>query len=82
MERVMETSNNVIRVIPRNVYGTIRLYPGNARARLICEWLGKRTLDKHDLEYLKRLGFVIQCPIAILGSYIHTTGENKNGYNR
>lgn len=50
----------LLEVCIKNVYGVERIYPMNATAEEVCRLIGRKTLNRNDLEILKRLGYEIK----------------------
>ncbi len=44
----------------RNVYGNERIYPLCNKAVIFCQMLGRQTLTRGDIEYIKALGYTIE----------------------
>lgn len=46
----------IIQVEPRTVYGTLKFYPANAAADLLCKLTGTKTLSREALATASQLG--------------------------
>jgi hypothetical protein len=49
-----------IQVNIKQVYGVDRIYPVNDKAIILTQLTNKKTLDKRDIELIKRLGYEIE----------------------
>ena len=50
----------VIQVKIKNVYGVDRIYPVNDNAKLLTTLLKKKTIDRDEIEVIKKLGYQIE----------------------
>lgn len=44
----------------RNEYGSVRLYPVNHTALLLCRLLDRKTFDENKREVVEALGFTVE----------------------
>jgi hypothetical protein len=56
-----------IQVNIKQVYGVDRIYPVNDKAIILTQLTNKKTLDKRDIELIKKLGYEIE---VITNKYI------------
>jgi hypothetical protein len=49
-----------IQVNIKQVYGVDRIYPVNDKAIILTQLTNKKTLDKRDIELIKKLGYEIE----------------------
>jgi hypothetical protein len=49
-----------IQVNIKQVYGVDRIYPVNDKAMILTQLTNKKTLDKRDIELIKKLGYEIE----------------------
>jgi len=52
--------NYPLQVIIKNVYGVERIYPVNDNAILLTKLLKKKTIDRDEIEVIKKLGYQIE----------------------
>jgi len=52
--------NYPLQVIIKNVYGVERIYPVNETAKKITSLTRKKTLDRDEIEVIKKLGYQIE----------------------
>ena len=50
----------IIQVKIKNVYGVERIYPVNDNAILLTKLLKKKTIDRNEIEVIKKLGYQIE----------------------
>ena len=50
----------IIQVKIKNVYGVDRIYPVNDNAKLLTTLLKKKTIDRDEIEVIKKLGYQIE----------------------
>jgi ribosomal protein L19 len=50
----------IIQVKIKNVYGVERIYPVNDTAILLIKLLKKKTIDRDEIEVIKKLGYQIE----------------------
>jgi translation initiation factor 6 (eIF-6) len=50
----------IIQVKIKNVYGVERIYPVNDNAILLTKLLKKKTIDRDEIEVIKKLGYQIE----------------------
>lgn len=50
----------IIQVKIKNVYGVERIYPVNDNAKLLTTLLKKKTIDRDEIEVIKKLGYQIE----------------------
>ena len=44
----------------KNVYGVERIYPVNETAKILTNMTGKKTLEKENIERIKKLGIAVE----------------------
>ena len=49
-----------IQVTIKNVYGNERIYPINQKAIWFTSLTNKKTLDRNEIEVIKKLGFQVE----------------------
>ena len=49
-----------LQVIIKNVYGVERIYPVNETAKIFASLTRKKTIDREEIEEIKRLGYSIE----------------------
>jgi len=49
-----------LQVVIKNVYGVERIYPVNETAKILTLLTRKKTLDRDEIETIKRLGYSIE----------------------
>ena len=54
------TARTIVRVEIRNVYGNERIYPACDSAAAFAQLAGTKTLSRHNIDAIKRLGYVIE----------------------
>jgi hypothetical protein len=52
--------NYPLQVIIKNVYGVERIYPVNETAKKITSLTRKKTLDRDEIEVIKKLGYQVE----------------------
>ena len=52
--------NYPLQVIIKNVYGVERIYPVNETAKKLTSLTRKKTLDRDEIEVIKKLGYQIE----------------------
>lgn len=52
--------NYPLQVIIKNVYGVERIYPVNDTAKILTSLTRKKTLDRDEIEVIKKLGYQIE----------------------
>ena len=52
--------NYPLQVIIKSVYGVERIYPVNDTAKLLTSLTRKKTLDRDEIEVIKKLGYQIE----------------------
>lgn len=50
----------LVQVTIKNVYGEERIYPANEAAILFAQMVKQKSLTRHDIDFIKRLGFVVE----------------------
>jgi len=49
-----------LQVIIKNVYGMERIYPLNATAKIFTSLTRKKTLERDEINEIKRLGYTVE----------------------
>jgi hypothetical protein len=44
----------------KNVYGVERIYPANETAKILTNMTGKKTLERDNIERIKKLGIAVE----------------------
>lgn len=44
----------------KNVYGVERIYPANETAKILTNMTGKKTLERDNVERIKKLGIAVE----------------------
>jgi len=52
--------NYPLQVIIKNVYGVERIYPVNETAKKLTSLTRKKTLDRDEIEVIKKLGYQVE----------------------
>ena len=53
-------SKGIVKVQVKNVYGVERIYPVNGTAIFLTSLTRKKTLDRDEIEVIKKLGYLVQ----------------------
>ena len=53
-------SIGIVKVQVKNVYGVERIYPVNNTAIFLTSLTRKKTLDRDEIEVIKKLGYLVQ----------------------
>lgn len=56
-------NRTTIEVFARNVYGVTKIYPANEAGEKLAQLVGKKTLDKRDLDLARELGLVVEAVV-------------------
>ena len=68
--------SKLVQVYARRECGRLRLYPANLEAELLCELLGRKTLNQTDVDILSQFDFQFEALPEII-NFSTTTNNNR-----